>query len=184
MSRIGKRPVPVPANVTITINGSTVQVKGPKGQLEHTVPEGIAVERADGHLQVMRRDESKTQKSLHGLSRTLIDNMVVGVTQGFSKVLEINGVGYRAQLTGKNLTLALGYSHPVVVSPPDGISFTVEGTNRITVTGVDKQLVGETAAQIRKWREPEPYKGKGIKYANEVIRRKAGKAGKVGGKKK
>ena len=189
MSRIGKRPVPVPDGVTITITGSNVHVKGPKGELQHDVPEGITVDRQDGVLHVQRASESNTHKALHGLTRTLIDNMVVGVTTGFSKTLEITGVGYRAQLAGKSLTLALGFSHPVHVQPREGISFAVQegraaDPSRITITGIDKQLVGETAAQIRKWREPEPYKGKGIKYAGEVIRRKAGKAGKVGGKKK
>ncbi len=189
MSRIGKRPIPVPGNVTVGIEGSTVRVKGPKGELQHVIPSGVGVERQDGTLVVSRESDANTHRALHGLTRTLIDNMVVGVTNGFSKVLEINGVGYRAQLTGKSLTLALGFSHPVIVEPPAGISFAVqEGRatepSRITVSGIDKQLVGETAARIRKWREPEPYKGKGIKYAGEVIRRKAGKAGKVGGKKK
>jgi large subunit ribosomal protein L6 len=189
MSRIGRRPVPVPANVTVTVDGSTVHVKGPKGELQHTLPEGMHVERVDGTLQVQRESDSNTHRALHGLTRTLIDNMVVGVTDGFSKVLEINGVGYRAQLSGKSLNLLLGFSHPVPIQPPPGISFAVQEGRasepyRITVSGIDKQLVGETAAQIRKLRKPEPYKGKGIKYAGEVIRRKAGKAGKVGGKKK
>ena len=189
MSRIGRRPVAVPAGVNITIQDQLVSVKGPKGELSHTVPQGISVAREEATLLVQRASDSNTHKALHGLTRTLIDNMVVGVTAGFSKTLEITGVGYRAQLAGKSLNLALGFSHPVHVEPPAGIAFAVQegrGTEpaRITVTGIDKQLVGETAAQIRKWREPEPYKGKGIKYAGEVIRRKAGKAGKVGGKKK
>ena len=189
MSRIGKRPVPVPSSVTVTLDGSTVRVKGPKGELQHVVPDGVTVERVDGTLLVQRASDANTHRALHGLTRTLIDNMVVGVTDGFTKVLEINGVGYRAQLAGGGLTLSLGFSHPVSVQPPPGISFSVqEGRasepSRVTVIGIDKQLVGETAARIRRWREPEPYKGKGIKYANEVIRRKAGKAGKVGGKKK
>ncbi len=189
MSRIGKRPIPVPAAVTVTIAGPKVSVKGPKGELSHIVPDGVSVERLDGVLHVNRESEAKTHRSLHGLTRTLIDNMVVGVTQGFSKTLEITGVGYRAQLSGKSLTLSLGYSHPVPVQPPDGISFAVQEGRatepyRVTVSGIDKQLVGETAARIRRWREPEPYKGKGIKYTGEVIRRKAGKSGKVGGKKK
>ena len=177
MSRIGKRPVPVPATVTITMDGSTIMVKGPKGELQHTIPDGVTVERQDGVVLVQRESDSNTHRSLHGLTRTLIDNMVIGVTNGFSKTLEINGVGYRAQLAGKTLNLALGFSHPVQVAPPPGISFAVtEGRatdpSRIVVSGIDKQLVGETAAQIRRWREPEPYKGKGIKYAGEVIRRK------------
>ncbi|MDB5057925.1 MAG: ribosomal protein [Chloroflexi bacterium] len=189
MSRIGKRPVPVPAGVTVTIDGKNVSVQGPKGKLSHVVPEGVSVERNDGVLVVQRASDSKTDRSLHGLTRTLVDNMVIGVTAGFSKTLEINGVGYRAQLAGKGLTLSLGFSHPVVVTPPEGISFTVQEGRatepyRVTVTGIDKQVVGETAAEIRRWRKPEPYKGKGIKYAGEVIRRKAGKSGKVGGKKK
>jgi large subunit ribosomal protein L6 len=188
MSRIGKRPIPVPANVTVTVNGSRIAVEGPKGDLAHTVPAGVSIERQDGVIQVLRASDSGTHKALHGLTRTLIDNMVVGVTQGFSKTLEIHGVGYRAQLSGKALTLLLGYSHPVPVEPPAGISFAVqEGRGaepyRVTVTGIDKQLVGETAARIRRLRAPEPYKGKGIRYAGEVIRRKAGKTGKVGGKK-
>lgn len=189
MSRIGKRPIPVPSGVTVTINGTRVSVQGPKGELAHTVPDGVTVERQDGVIQVTRASESGPHKALHGLTRTLIDNMVLGVTQGFSKTLEITGVGYRAQLSGKGLTLSLGFSHPVAVEPPAGISFAVQEGRatepyRVTVSGIDKQLVGEVAARIRKLREPEPYKGKGIKYANEVIRRKAGKAGKVGGKKK
>jgi large subunit ribosomal protein L6 len=189
MSRIGKRPIPVPSGVTIGLEGSTVKVKGPKGELQQVIAPGMSVDRQDGTLLVQRASESNSHRALHGLTRTLIDNMVVGVTQGFSKTLEINGVGYRAQLSGKTLTLSLGFSHPVVVEPPAGISFTVqEGRatepSRITVIGIDKQLVGETAARIRKWREPEPYLGKGIRYAGEVIRRKAGKSGKVGGKKK
>jgi large subunit ribosomal protein L6 len=189
MSRIGKRPVPVPTNVTVTIDGNHITVKGPKGELQHTVPDGVSIERQNGAVLVQRESDSNTHRSLHGLTRTLIDNMMIGVTDGFSKTLEITGVGYRAQLSGKALTLALGFSHPVHVQPPSGISFSVtEGRatepSRIVVSGIDKQLVGETAAQIRRWREPEPYKGKGIKYAGEVIRRKAGKAGKVGGKKK
>jgi large subunit ribosomal protein L6 len=179
----------VPAGVTTTIDGANVRVKGPKGELSQVVPPGVLVERADGHLVVTRESEAKNHKALHGLTRTLIDNMVIGVTQGFSKTLEIHGVGYRAQLTGKSLTLSLGFSHPVVVQPPDGIAFAVQEGRaaepfRVTISGIDKQLVGETAAEIRRWREPEPYKGKGIRYAGEAIRRKAGKAGKVGGKKK
>jgi large subunit ribosomal protein L6 len=173
----------------VTIQGSLVRVKGPKGQLEREVPEGVTVEQQDGNLVVQRASDSHTHRALHGLTRTLIDNMVVGVTQGFSKTLEITGVGYRAQIAGKGLTLALGFSHPVNIVAPDGISFSVqEGRasepHRVTVMGIDKQVVGETAASIRRWREPEPYLGKGIKYANEIIRRKAGKSGKVGGKKK
>lgn len=189
MSRIGRRPVSVPAGVSVTIEGSLVSVKGPKGELKHEVPEGVSVERQDGTLVVTRASDSHTHRALHGLTRTLVDNMVVGVTKGFSKTLEINGVGYRAQVAGKGLTLSLGFSHPVNIVAPEGISFTVqEGRatepHRVTVIGIDKQVVGETAASIRRWREPEPYLGKGIKYAGEIIRRKAGKSGKVGGKKK
>jgi large subunit ribosomal protein L6 len=189
MSRIGRRPVPVPAGVTVTIDGSMVQVTGPKGQLSHVVPPGISVERSDDVLLVQRASESNSHRALHGLTRTLVDNMIVGVTNGFSKTLEITGVGYRAQVAGKGLTLALGFSHPVVISPREGISYSVQEGRatepyRVTITGIDKQVVGETAAEIRRWREPEPYKGKGIKYVGEVIRRKAGKSGKVGGKKK
>jgi len=178
----------VPAGVTVTLDSGTVRVKGPKGELSHEVPDGISVERSDGVLLVKRASDSNTHRALHGLTRTLVDNMVVGVTAGFSKTLEITGVGYRAQVTGKGLTLALGFSHPVVITPPEGISFTVQegratDPSKVTVMGIDKQVVGETAAEIRRWREPEPYKGKGIKYAGEIIRRKAGKSGKVGGKK-
>jgi large subunit ribosomal protein L6 len=179
----------VPATVTAAIDGAMVKVKGPKGELSHVIPPGVSIERVDGTLVVARDSEAKNHKALHGLTRTLIDNMVVGVTDGFSKTLEIHGVGYRAQLTGKSLTLSLGFSHPVVIQPPDGITFAVQEGRatepyRVTVSGINKQVVGEVAAEIRRWREPEPYKGKGIRYAGEAIRRKAGKAGKVGGKKK
>jgi large subunit ribosomal protein L6 len=189
MSRIGRRPVSVPAGVTVSIDGSSVHVKGPKGELSHNLPDGVSIERSNGVLYVQRASDSNTHRALHGLSRTLVDNMVVGVTAGFSKTLEITGVGYRAQIAGKGLTLSLGFSHPVTITPPDGITFTVQEGRatepyRVTVHGIDKQVVGETAAGIRRWRKPEPYKGKGIKYAGEVIRRKAGKSGKVGGKKK
>ncbi len=189
MSRIGRRPVPVPAGVTVTIDGSNVRVTGPKGELAHDVPDGVTVERNDGVLVIQRASDSHSHRALHGLTRTLVDNMVIGVTQGFSKTLEITGVGYRAQLAGSGLTLSLGYSHAVNIVAPPGVSFSVkEGRAsepyRVTVMGIDKQVVGETAASIRRWREPEPYLGKGIKYAGEIIRRKAGKSGKVGGKKK
>ena len=189
MSRIGRRPVPVPAGVTVTIDGSVVRVKGPKGELMHEVPDGMTVERNDSVLVIQRASDSHTHRALHGLTRTLIDNMVVGVTTGFTKTLEITGVGYRAQVAGKGLTLSLGFSHPVNIVAPEGITFKVQEGRatepyRVTVMGIDKQVVGETAASIRRWRKPEPYLGKGIKYAGEIIRRKAGKSGKVGGKKK
>jgi large subunit ribosomal protein L6 len=189
MSRIGRRPVSVPAGVTVVIDGSMVRVKGPKGNLAHKVPDGMSVEQGNDTLVVTRASDSHTHRALHGLTRTLIDNMIVGVTAGFSKTLEITGVGYRAQVAGRGLTLSLGFSHPVNIVAPEGISFTVQEGRatepyRVTVTGIDKQVVGETAASIRRWRKPEPYLGKGIKYAGEIIRRKAGKSGKVGGKKK
>ena len=184
MSRIGRTPITVPDKVTVAVDGAVVRVKGPKGELTHDVPEGIRVTQQDGQLVVERESEIKQHKALHGLTRTLVDNMVTGVTTGFTRTLDITGVGYRAALSGQRLTLALGYSHPVDVLPPVGISFAVEGQNRVVVSGIDKQMVGETAAQIRRLRPPEPYKGKGIRYSDEVIRRKAGKAGKVGGKKK
>jgi large subunit ribosomal protein L6 len=163
---------------------NTVTVTGPKGKLTHTFPEGMVIAQDGDTLTVSRPDDSKTNKSLHGLSRTLLNNMAQGVSTGFSKSLEINGVGYRVAKVGDRLVFSVGYSHPVMVNPPAGISFTIEGPTRLTVIGIDKQLVGQVAANIRAIRKPEPYKGKGIKYANEVIRRKAGKAGKVGGKKK
>jgi large subunit ribosomal protein L6 len=179
MSRIGRRPIPVPAGVDVTVDGRTVRVKGPKGSLAHTVPEQIEVGRDDdGSLNVARTGEDRHTRALHGLSRTLVANMVVGVTEGYRKTLEINGTGYRVTAKGNDLEFALGFSHPVVVAAPDGITFTVERPTLFHVAGIDKQLVGEVAANIRKIRPPEPYKGKGIKYSDEVIRRKAGKAGK------
>jgi large subunit ribosomal protein L6 len=179
MSRIGRRPIPVPAGVDVTIEGRTVRVKGPKGELSHTLAEPITVERGeDGSLHVLRPNDERRSKELHGLSRTLLANMVIGVTDGYRKSLEINGTGYRVTAKGKDLEFALGFSHPVVVSAPEGITFTVEKPTLFHVAGIDKQLVGEVAANIRKIRPPEPYKGKGVKYADEVIRRKAGKAGK------
>jgi large subunit ribosomal protein L6 len=178
MSRIGRKSIPVPAGVDVTISGQTVKVKGPKGELSHTVAEPIKVEQAEGELHVNRPNDERKAKELHGLSRTLVANMIVGVTEGYKKVLEINGTGYRVTAKGKDLEFALGFSHPVNVVPPAGITFSVERPTLFTVTGIDKQLVGEVAANIRKIRPPEPYKGKGVKYQGEVIRRKAGKAGK------
>ncbi len=184
MSRIGRTPIAVPDKVTVAVDGAMVRVKGPRGELEHAVPDGISVVQQDGALVVERASEIKRHKALHGLTRTLVDNMVVGVTNGFSRTLDITGVGYRAAVSNGRLNLALGYSHPVDVIAPPGVAFAVEGANRVVVSGIDKQAVGETAAQIRRLRPPEPYKGKGIRYSDEVVRRKAGKAGKVGGKKK
>ncbi|WP_433300643.1 50S ribosomal protein L6 [Actinoplanes sp. CA-030573] len=178
MSRIGRKSIPVPAGVDVTISGQTVKVKGPKGELSHTVAEPITVEREGDELHVNRPNDERKAKELHGLSRTLVANMIVGVTEGYKKTLEINGTGYRVTAKGKDLEFALGFSHPVNVVPPAGITFTVERPTQFTVAGIDKQLVGEVAANIRKIRPPEPYKGKGVKYQGEVIRRKAGKAGK------
>jgi len=179
MSRIGRLPIPVPAGVEVSISGRDVTVKGPKGTLSHTIVAPIEIEKAeDGTLQVTRPNDERAAKERHGLTRTLINNMIVGVTTGYSKVLEISGVGYRVTAKGSSLEFALGYSHPIVVEPPAGISFTVEAPTRFVVTGIDKQLVGETAANIRKLRKPDPYKAKGVRYQGEVIRRKVGKAGK------
>jgi large subunit ribosomal protein L6 len=179
MSRIGKLPVPVPSGVDVTIDGQNVTVKGPKGTLSHLVAAPITVDRAeDGTIAVIRPDDERESKSLHGLSRTLIANMVVGVTTGYTKTLEIVGTGYRVVAKGSDLEFALGYSHPVLVPAPEGITFRVEAPTRFAVEGIDKQQVGEVAAKIRKLRKPDPYKGKGVRYQGEVIRRKAGKAGK------
>jgi large subunit ribosomal protein L6 len=178
MSRIGKNPVPVPSGVTVDIDGQTVTVKGPKGSLTHVVAEPITVEQTDGVIEVKRPNDERRSKSLHGLSRTLIANMVTGVTEGYSKTLEISGTGYRVVPKGQGLEFSLGFSHPVQVDAPEGISFQVEGPTKFTVSGTDKQLVGEVAANIRKLRKPDPYKAKGIRYSGEHIRRKAGKAGK------
>lgn len=184
MSRIGRKPITVPAGVEIAIEGRTVKVKGPKGSLQHTLSEPITVERGeDGELFVNRPNDERRAKELHGLSRTLVANMIVGVTDGYKKSLEINGTGYRVTAKGSDLEFALGFSHPVVVQAPDGIAFSVERPTLFHISGIDKQLVGEVAANIRKIRPPEPYKGKGVKYVGEVIRRKAGKAGGKGGKK-
>jgi large subunit ribosomal protein L6 len=179
MSRIGRKSITVPNGVEITIDGQTVRVKGPKGQLEHVLAEPIKAERADnGDLNINRPNDERRARELHGLSRTLVANMIVGVTDGYRKSLEIAGTGYRVTAKGSDLEFALGFSHPVVVQPPAGITFAVERPTVFHVSGIDKQLVGEVAANIRKIRPPEPYKGKGVKYQGEVIRRKAGKAGK------
>jgi large subunit ribosomal protein L6 len=180
MSRIGKLPVPVPSGVDVAIEGPVVTVKGPKGTLKHTVAAPITVEKGDGGvLDVRRPDDERSSRSLHGLTRTLVNNMVVGVTDGYEKKLEIVGVGYRVLSKGPTqLEFQLGYSHPIVFNAPDGITFAVESPTRLGVQGIDKQLVGEVAANIRKLRKPEPYKGKGVRYAGEHVRRKVGKAGK------
>src|SRR5246127_2135191 len=178
MSRIGRLPVTIPSGVQVDIDGRQVTVQGPKGTLQHTVADPIDVVREDGQLKVSRPNDEGPVRALHGLSRTLIANMVTGVTTGFSKTLEIVGVGYRVVAKGKDLEFSLGFSHPVVVTPPEGITFRVEVPTRFVVEGIDKQLVGETAARIRKLRKPDPYKAKGVRYQGEVIRRKVGKAGK------
>ncbi|MGK2850946.1 MAG: 50S ribosomal protein L6 [Candidatus Limnocylindrales bacterium] len=183
MSRIGRLPIAVPSSVDVTIDGRHLTVKGPKGTLSRDLHPDITVGREEDTLVVTRPTEQKTHKQLHGLTRTLVNNMVVGVTDGYRKGLEITGVGYRATLNGRKLTLNLGYSHPIEIDPPEGISFEVENPTRLAVVGIDKELVGQIAAKVRSTRKPEPYKGKGVRYAGEQIRRKAGKAGKVGGKK-
>jgi large subunit ribosomal protein L6 len=183
MSRIGKLAIPVPSGVEISIDGNHVAVKGPKGTLERDISPLLRVVQEDGQLRVERPNDEKQARELHGLTRTLLANMVVGVTEGFRKGLEITGVGYRAQLVGKKLQLNLGYSHPVEIDPPAGVAFEVENPTRLAVVGIDKELVGHIAARVRSTRKPEPYKGKGVRYAGEVVRRKAGKAGKIGGKK-
>ena len=176
MSRIGKAPIPIPQGVEIKQAGSAVEVKGPKGTLSHTVPDGISLQIADGVIHVKRDGDAKRVRSLHGLTRTLIANMVTGVTEGFEKGLEIVGIGYRANLQGRNLQLNVGYSHPILYPLPEGIEVEVEKQNKIVVKGIDKQQVGQAAAEIRSFRKPEPYKGKGIRYIGEQVRRKAGKA--------
>ena len=179
MSRIGRMPIAIPAGVTVEIaENNHVTVKGPKGTLERTLPSEMDIKVEGSEVVVTRPNDLKKMKSLHGLTRTLINNMVVGVTDGYTKTLEVNGVGYRAQKSGKKLTLHLGYSHPVEMEDPEGVETTVEGQNKIIVKGIDKEKVGQYAAEIRDKRRPEPYKGKGIKYADEVIRRKVGKTGK------
>jgi large subunit ribosomal protein L6 len=182
MSRIGRLPITVPAGVDVAFDGRVLTVKGPKGSLTRELPPRIEVTRDGDALVVTRPTETKLDKSLHGLTRTLVNNMVVGVTAGYRKGLEIVGVGYRAQKVGEKLQLSLGYSHPIEIDPPSGITFEVESPVRLAVVGIDKELVGQVAAQVRATRKPEPYKGKGVRYAGEHVRRKAGKAGRIGGK--
>jgi large subunit ribosomal protein L6 len=180
VSRIGRMPVMIPKGVEVEVKGSSIRVKGPKGEMSHTFPASMAIKVEAGTVQVTRPSDESAHRALHGMTRALINNMVVGVSTGFEKILEVNGVGYRAEMNGKNLVLNVGYSHPVVVEPAEGISFEVDTrTRQIKVMGYDKQQIGQVAADIRKIRPPEPYKGKGIKYLDEKIRRKAGKAGKV-----
>lgn len=180
MSRVGKAPIQLPNGVSIDIAGSTVAVKGPKGELKRTLHPEMAITLDDGVLSVTRPSDSRTHRSLHGLTRALLNNMVTGVSAGYNKVLQIEGVGYRAEMSGNRLVLYVGYSHPVYFEPDNGISFNVEERGRkVTVSGIDKEYVGEIAARIRKQRPPEPYKGKGIRYEGEIVRRKAGKTGKV-----
>ncbi|MGB8361474.1 MAG: 50S ribosomal protein L6 [Acidimicrobiia bacterium] len=178
MSRVGNKPVDLPAGVDVRVEGSAVKVKGSKGELERTFHERISFDVGDDAVTVTRPDDSRESRALHGLSRALLNNMVVGVSAGFAKELEIQGVGYRASLKGKDVELMVGFSHPVVVEAPDGINFEVPDQNKIIVSGIDKEQVGQVAASIRKVRPPEPYKGKGIRYVGEYVRRKAGKAGK------
>jgi large subunit ribosomal protein L6 len=184
VSRIGKMPVPLPKGVSVVVDQhNVVTVQGPKGQLEQRFPTEITIEQADGEMRVNRPTDQKNHRALHGLSRSLLNNMVVGVSKGFTRILDVEGVGYRASMAGKNLVMLVGYSHPVEIQPPAGISFEVDKTGRqITISGIDKQLVGQMAAQVRGLRPPEPYKGKGVRYRGEFVRQKAGKSGKVGGK--
>jgi large subunit ribosomal protein L6 len=183
MSRIGRLPIAVPAGVDVAIEGQHVTVTGPKGTLSRELHAEMLIGREDDQIVVRRPTEQKTHKQLHGLTRTLVNNMVVGVTAGYRKALEINGVGYRAALVGRKLQLNLGYSHQIEIDPPAGISFELENPTHLAVLGIDKELVGQIAARVRATRKPEPYKGKGVRYAGEQVRRKAGKAGKIGGKK-
>jgi large subunit ribosomal protein L6 len=179
MSRIGKQPIPVPVGVDVTIDGQNVSVKGPKGKLELAIAEPITLSRNDdGAIVVSRPDDERRSRALHGLSRTLVSNLVTGVTQGYTTKMEIHGVGYRVQLRGQNLEFALGYSHPVVIEPPDGVTFAVETPTKFSISGIDKQKVGQVSANIRRLRRPDPYKGKGVRYEGEQIRRKVGKTGK------
>jgi large subunit ribosomal protein L6 len=175
MSRIGKKPIPIPAGVQVTVDGSTVHVKGPKGELTQSFEPGISVSVDAGVITVERSSDHRRLRALHGLTRALIANMIIGVSRGFRRVLEIVGVGYKAELNGRRLNLVVGYSHPILITPPDGISFIVENPTRFAVEGISKQLVGEVAARVRRYRPPEPYKGKGIRYEGEHVRRKAGK---------
>jgi large subunit ribosomal protein L6 len=183
MSRIGRLPITVPAGVEVNLDGRSITVTGPKGTLARQLHPDMRVVQEDGSLLVERPSDAKMHRQLHGLTRTLVSNMVVGVTTGYRKGLEITGVGYRAAKVGEKLQLNLGYSHPIEIVPPSGISFEVETPTRLAVVGIDKELVGQIAAKVRQTRKPEPYKGKGVRYAGEVVRRKAGKAGKIGGKK-
>jgi large subunit ribosomal protein L6 len=183
MSRIGKLPITIPSGVQVDVTGNHIKVTGPKGTLERDVAPELRIVHEDGSLRVERPNDEKRSRELHGLTRTLVANMVIGVTDGFRKGLEITGVGYRAQLVGKKLQLNLGYSHPIEIDPPAGVSFELEAPTRLAVVGFDKELVGHVAARVRSTRKPEPYKGKGVRYAGEIVRRKAGKAGKIGGKK-
>jgi large subunit ribosomal protein L6 len=178
MSRIGRQPIPIPSGVDVNVEGRKISVKGPKGELSHTIPEPIEISLDDGALTVTRPNDQNTVRALHGLTRALLNNMIVGVTEGYRKTLEIVGVGYRVQAKGRNLEFSLGYSHPIMVEAPDGITFNVERPTVFSVEGIDKQKVGEVAANIRKLRRPDPYKGKGVRYQGEQIRRKVGKAGK------
>jgi large subunit ribosomal protein L6 len=178
MSRIGKRPVEIPDKVTVTLDGQSVAVKGPKGELSRVLPPEVVLEQQDKTIVVSRRDESRNARQRHGLCRTLVANMVEGVSQGFERKLQIIGVGYRAQVQGKNLILNVGYSNPVTIEPPEGIQVAVDGNTNVIVSGINKEVVGNTAARIRAVRPPEPYKGKGIRYEGEYVRRKVGKAGK------
>ena len=178
MSRIGRLPIDIPAGVTVTIEGQDVAVKGPKGELSLRVKEPIEARLEENQVLVTRPDDERDSRSLHGLTRTLINNLIIGVTEGFQKSLQVVGTGYRLASKGQGIEFSLGYSHPITVEPPAGITFTVEGNDKLTVSGIDKQAVGEVAANIRKLRKPEPYKGKGVRYAGENVRRKAGKAGK------
>lgn len=178
MSRIGKKPIPVPGKVSVAIDGQAVTVKGPKGELSRVLPAGVTIQQEGDTVVVGQQDSSRVARQRHGLCRTLVANMIEGVSNGFQRRLEVQGVGYRAQVQGRNLNMSLGYSHPVVFEPPEGVQFAVENNTNIVVTGIDKEVVGNMAAKIRAARPPEPYKGKGVRYAGEQIRRKAGKAGK------
>ena len=181
MSRIGKKPITVPQGVKVDVQGTTVKVKGPKGELSRDFSAPITIALEDGHLNISRPNDEPAVRALHGTTRAVLQNMVTGVSEGFTKALQIEGVGYRAEMKGKQLVMALGYSHPVPVDPPAGVSFAVDDrTKTITISGIDKELVGQVAADIRAWRPPEPYKGKGLRYVGERVRRKAGKAGKAG----